>query len=81
MRQVQASEAKAKFAEILDCVEQGETIIITRHGKHIASIVPNDAARRERTKAAIEGLRKIGKEAGKVTVEELLAWRHEGHKY
>lgn len=81
MRQIQASEAKAKFAEMLDCVERGETIVITRHGKQVASIVPNDATRRERTKAAIEGLRKIGREAGKVTVEELLAWRHAGHRY
>lgn len=81
MKHIQASEAKAKFSELLDQVEQGETVVITRHGKEVASIVPNESVRRERVKAAIEGLRKIGKEAGKVTVEELLAWRHEGHKY
>jgi prevent-host-death family protein len=81
MRHVQAAEAKAKFSELLDQVERGETVVITRHGKKIASLVPNELVRRERVQAAIEGLRKIGKEAGRVTVEELLAWRHEGHKY
>jgi len=81
MRHVQASEAKAKFAELLDQVEQGETIVITRHGKPIASVIPNDENRRKRIEAAIEGLRRLGKTGGKVTLEELLAWRHEGHKY
>ena len=81
MRNVQSSEAKAKLAELLDQVEQGETIIITRHGKPIARLVPNDIRRRKEIKEAIEGLRQLGKQAGKVSVEELLAWRHEGHKY
>lgn len=81
MRNVQSSEAKAKLAELLDQVEQGETIIITRHGRPIARLVPNDIRRRKEIKEAIEGLRQLGKQAGKVSVEELLAWRHEGHKY
>ena len=82
MKHIQSSEAKAKFAELLDQVEQGETIVITRHGKPVARIIPDQKGRREEIKAAIDGLRKIGKEAtGKVTLEELLSWRHEGHKY
>ena len=37
-REVQASEAKTHFARLLDEVERGETIIITRHGQAIARI-------------------------------------------
>jgi prevent-host-death family protein len=40
VREVQASEAKARLANLLDAVERGETIVITRQGKPIARIVP-----------------------------------------
>jgi prevent-host-death family protein len=45
MREVQASEAKARLASLLDAVERGETIVITRHGKPIARIVPESDLR------------------------------------
>jgi prevent-host-death family protein len=80
MKHIQSSEVKARFSELLDKVEQGETIIVTRHGKPVARIVPETRGREE-VRAAIEGLRKLGKSSGKVTLEELLSWRHEGHKY
>ena len=41
-----ASEAEAKFEELLDRVERGETVRITRHGKTIARILPESEARR-----------------------------------
>jgi prevent-host-death family protein len=40
MRKIQASEAKVHLRQLLDEVERGETLIITRHGRHIARIVP-----------------------------------------
>jgi prevent-host-death family protein len=81
MQHIQSSDAKARFSELLDRVEQGETIVITRHGRPIARIVPDDTRRREEIKAAIDGLRELGKSAKKVSLDELLSWRHEGHKY
>jgi prevent-host-death family protein len=36
-----AFEAKNKLGMLLDRVEQGEEIVITRHGKAIARLVPN----------------------------------------
>ena len=36
MREVQASEAKTHLPRLLDDVEGGETLVITRHGKAIA---------------------------------------------
>ena len=80
-REVQASEAKTHFARLLDAVERGETIVITRHGQAIAWIVPEARVRQEEIDRAIEDLAELGKQTGTITVEEILAWRHEGHKY
>ncbi|HEY1888372.1 MAG TPA: type II toxin-antitoxin system prevent-host-death family antitoxin, partial [Roseiarcus sp.] len=33
-------EAKNKLGQLLDLVEQGEEVTITRHGKEVARIVP-----------------------------------------
>ena len=80
-REVQASEAKTHFARLLDEVERGETIVITRHGQAIARIVPEARVRQEEIDRAIEDLAELGKQTGTITVEEILASRHEAHKY
>ena len=40
MRTVQATEAKARLAELLRTVEHGESVAITRHGETIAHVIP-----------------------------------------
>lgn len=40
-QQVGAFEAKNSLGTLLDRVEQGEEIVITRHGKPVARLVPN----------------------------------------
>ncbi len=81
MVEVQSSEAKAKLSQFLDEVERGETVVITRHGKPVAHLVPAPDVNRERVRAAMEGIREMRKTAKRVSVDEILAWRHEGHKY
>ena len=81
MRAVQSSDAKARLAEYLDEVERGEVIVITRHGKPIAHLVPAPDVDQERVIRAIEGLRALRKTLPPVSVDEILSWRHEGHKY
>lgn len=85
MREVPASEAKTYLARLLDAVERGETVAITRHGRRIARIVPDEEDRRARIARAISEMKQLAKERrekfGDVTIEEILAWRHEGHKY
>lgn len=44
MREIAAFEAKNKFGQLLDRVEHGEEITITRHGKEIARLVPAGVA-------------------------------------
>ena len=80
-REVQASDAKTHLPQLLDDVERGETIVITRHGRPIARIVPETQLRQQEIDRAIEDLKQIGKRTGKITVEEILSLRHHGHKY
>ncbi len=53
-------EAKTKLAELLDKVEAGETVTITRHGKAVAKLVPAaiDEAERARRRALIEEIKR-----------------------
>ena len=44
MREVTASEASRNFSAVLDSVERGEIIVVTRAGRRIASIAPTPAA-------------------------------------
>jgi prevent-host-death family protein len=80
MIRIQASEAKAKLAELLDTVERGETVVITRHGRATARLVPDEVSRRadaERAMAEIEAARI---NAPRVKKAEILAWRDEGRR-
>lgn len=84
MTTIQASEAKTRLAELLRKVEQGESFEITRHGKVVACITPPKDAEAEARRAAVERFREARKtwpKAKKVTLEEILEWRHEGHRY
>lgn len=82
MREIQSTEAKARFAELLRQVESGETVAITRHGKTVACLVPvRDQEQAERD-AAVERLleARANWEPTGMTLEEILAARHEGHR-
>ena len=74
MKIIQASEAKAKLLGLLDEVERGETFVITRHGKPIARIAPEENDRAARMKAALDAAERFRKslKAG-ITVEEIVA--------
>jgi prevent-host-death family protein len=80
MRRIQASEAKTKFLQLLDDVERGDTLIITRHGKPIARISPETGRRQAEIEAAMEGIRALRPKFGRISVREILAARDEGRK-
>lgn len=40
MPEIGLREAKARLSELIDRVEHGETLTLTRHGKPVARIVP-----------------------------------------
>lgn len=83
MKTIQASEAKTHFLRILDDVERGKTVTVTRHGKTVAQIVPvprSDEERRERIGRAMASILEIRKRTKPVSVEEILSARDEGRR-
>lgn len=60
MATVGSFEAKTKLAELLDRVEAGETVTITRHGKPVAKLVPAglDQEERARRRAFIDEIKR-----------------------
>ena len=80
MKQVQASIAKAQFAELLDQVERGETVVITRHGKPVARLVPEDEPRQAKIGEAIARIIERRKHNQPATIEERIAWKNEGRR-
>ena len=81
MREIQASEAKVHLPQLLDEVERGETLIITRHGRPIARIVPETDRRQEEIDKALSGIRELRRRTGRITVSELLSARDQGRKF
>ena len=78
MREIQASEAKTHLPRLLDDVERGETLIITRHGRAIARIIPELDRQQEKVDEAMEAIRNLRKRTGRIKVDELLSARDEG---
>jgi len=82
MKEVGAFEAKNTLSALLNLVEQGEEVTITRHGKAVARLVPpKPGTDREQAKAAAARIRARAKALGlKITVDELIAYRDEGRR-
>ena len=84
MREIQASNAKAHLSRLLDDVERGETIVITRR-RPIARIIPEARRRQEQIDRAVEQIKALGKEIarehGPISIEEIVSSVHESRKY
>lgn len=69
-------EAKNNLSKLLDMVERGEEVTITRNGKPVARLVvpESDKERQERARAAAERIRKnsIGKSLGGLKIKDLI---------
>lgn len=81
MLEVGAFEAKNTLGALLDRVERGEEIVITRHGKPVARLVPNSGGfNREQAHAAADRIRARAKslKLGAFDWEALKAERDEG---
>ena len=79
-----AYDAKIRLSELLDRVERGEQIVITRHGKPIARLVPEGGHDKARAKAAVARLRALRAELSARGVDlsdaEIRALRDEGRR-
>ena len=83
MLEVGAFEAKNKLGSLLDRVEKGEEVRITRHGKPLARLVP-DLPQHDPADAlaALDELSAMAKDAkrGPFNWDEWKAYRDEGRK-
>lgn len=81
MRLVGAFEAKNKLGQLLDLVEQGEEIVITRHGKEVARLVSVRSTHgRDAARAAARRIRERAEQLklGRFEWSEWKAYRDEG---
>jgi antitoxin (DNA-binding transcriptional repressor) of toxin-antitoxin stability system len=80
-------DAMARLPELLDRVERGEDIVITRHGRPVARLSANPPARPPKpARAAAEALLKLRAEiaeeaAQPFTLAEIMALRDEGRRH
>ena len=87
MESIGLFEAKTHLSELVARAEQGEEVIITRHNKPVAKLVPISevsaelVARRRQIFQELQAIgREIEKRGGPLTVEEILEWRDEGRR-
>lgn len=82
MTTVGTYEAKTHLPELLTRVAHGERILITRHGKPAAMLVPAPAEEKKDVKQIIEEFKaysnRQGRTLGKLTIREMV---EEGRRY
>ena len=62
MREIGAFEAKNTLSALLDLAESGEEVIITRHGKEVARLVPpSGTINRNAAREAAQRIRDMSK--------------------
>ena len=82
---VGAYEAKTHLSDLLDRVERGEELVITRRGRPVARLIPalptNDIEKaRTAVKELFEIREQIRARRGPVSLEEIIAMRDEGRR-
>jgi len=82
MREVGTLEARNSLSALIEQVEKGEEITITRHGKPVARLVPasHETSDIEKARQAAEGLRAIRARSrpGPESLKDLV---NEGRRY
>ncbi|MGC2412920.1 MAG: type II toxin-antitoxin system prevent-host-death family antitoxin [Stellaceae bacterium] len=83
MKEVGAFEAKNTLSALLDLVERGEEVLITRHGKPVAKLrPPRSGDARERARAAGSRIRELAaqQKLGRFDWDERKSYRDEGRR-
>jgi prevent-host-death family protein len=78
MQSISTTEVQSRILHILDDVERGESVLITRNGKTVARISPEARIDREAVERATEGMQALRKRIGKLSLDEILSARDEG---
>ena len=81
MPAVKIAEMKAHLSELVAKAEAGEEIIIHRGNRPVARLVP--LAEHATHESAFDDMiaARDGGRIKRVSIDELVAWKHEGHRY
>jgi prevent-host-death family protein len=71
MAKVTAFEAKTRFGELLERVAKGEEVVITRHDKPVARLIPEGATRLDDVRRSVQGLRDLQQQIRRRTKAKL----------
>jgi prevent-host-death family protein len=85
MESVTAFEAKTRFGQLLKRVARGEEVIITKHEKPVARLVPEGTRNLESVRKAVTELLELRKQIAarnkgkpKITDADMKSWIAEG---
>ena len=80
-------EAKTHLSELIARAERGEEVVVTRHNKPVAKIVPFGDVPRDllqRRREAVAAMQAIGRDiaaqSGPIAQDEIHGWIHEGRR-
>lgn len=80
VREIQVSDTESNLSKLLDDVERGATVVITREGRPVARMVPEVDQRQAKISKAVEDLKAFRRTMPKISIEELLSMRDEGRR-
>ena len=81
MESIGAYEAKSHLPRLLDRIARGESLIITRHGRPVAQLVPVAHDDRERARHAARRIVERRARLKRAPLAELMDTLHEGHRF
>jgi prevent-host-death family protein len=82
LESIAAFDAKTRLSELLDRAANGETFEITKHGRPVGKLGPPDSARDPKVVAeAVKRLKSYRGALKGVRRDELVALKHEGHRF
>ena len=84
MRHVPIAEFKDRLSEMVSAAEDGEEIVITRHGREVVKLVAAGGYRRDRQAAAIDAMiafrEELRAKGVRVSRKEIREWIDEGRR-
>lgn len=83
MTEVGMYEARTNFSKLARRVKAGEEITVTDRGTPVMKMIPARKVSQDEARAIVESWRNdpIKWDGPPLTIEEIIAMKHEGHKY
>lgn len=81
MKNIGTYEVKTHLSQLLDQVACGETFQITRRGTPVARLMPIEDRDQVQTQEAVLSLKRFRRTMPRVSVDQIIADKHEGHRF